>query len=152
MKKIPRWEAVLGRMPSGPIRGVEVGVWQGSMSVELLRRSDLYLVMVDIVPRTMSLLKTELAKDRRVGIWLPSVKAAKTFADAEFDFVFIDADHTYEAVKADIIAWKPKVKPGGWLCGHDYGKPYKCGGVKRAVEELLPVHELDGDDTWFVKV
>jgi predicted O-methyltransferase YrrM len=51
------------------------------------------------------------------------------------DMVFIDADHKYEIVIADIRAWLPKVKPGGILCGHDYRRP--GDDVNRAVDELL---------------
>lgn len=50
------------------------------------------------------------------------------------DLVFIDADHRYEAVCADILAYLPLVKPGGIIGGHDFGWP----GVRQAVTELLP--------------
>jgi predicted O-methyltransferase YrrM len=50
----------------------------------------------------------------------PSVEAAGLVADGSCDFVFIDADHTYEAVRADIAAWRSKVKAGGILAGHDW--------------------------------
>jgi len=49
-----------------------------------------------------------------------SVDAATLFQDSSLDFVFLDADHSYSAVKNDIGAWFPKVKKGGLLCGHDY--------------------------------
>ena len=49
-----------------------------------------------------------------------SVKAAKFFPDETFHFVYIDADHTYEAVTEDLNAWFPKVKVGGVIGGHDY--------------------------------
>ncbi len=48
-----------------------------------------------------------------------SVDAAKSFPDGYFDVVFIDADHRYDHVKADIMAWMKKVRVGGVLCGHD---------------------------------
>ena len=47
-----------------------------------------------------------------------SVEASREFPDGELDIVYIDADHHKAA--EDIEAWWPKVKPGGWLCGHDY--------------------------------
>lgn len=50
---------------------------------------------------------------------LDSVSASKTFDDEFFDVVFIDADHSYDAVNRDIKHWLPKVKKGGILCGHD---------------------------------
>ena len=49
--------------------------------------------------------------------------------------VFLDGDHSYEAVKADIESWMPKIKPGGILAGHDYGAEHP--GVKQAADELL---------------
>ncbi len=49
-----------------------------------------------------------------------SYNAVKEFPDEYFDFIFIDADHTYEGCKRDILDWYPKVKKGGVLCGHDY--------------------------------
>lgn len=49
-----------------------------------------------------------------------SSKAANFFDDEYFDFIYIDADHTYESVKTDLDAWYPKVKKGGILSGHDF--------------------------------
>ena len=62
-----------------------------------------------------------------------SIKAANAFEDGSFDLVYIDAMHTYEAVKADIEAWLPKVRKGGFISGHDYNKVF--GGVIQAVNE-----------------
>lgn len=57
-------------------------------------------------------------------------------------FLFIDGDHRYEGVKADISVWAPKVTPGGILAFHDYAPlPYHLQllpileGVRRAVSE-----------------
>lgn len=36
------------------------------------------------------------------------------------DFVYLDADHSYEAVKADIATWRKLIKPGGIIAGHDW--------------------------------
>ena len=33
--------------------------------------------------------------------------------------VFIDGDHSYDQTASDIDVWRPKVAPGGILCGHD---------------------------------
>lgn len=62
-----------------------------------------------------------------------SVAASKLYEDKSLDFVFIDADHTYESVKADIESWLPKIKNGGTIAGHDYNSAWP--GVDRAVNE-----------------
>lgn len=65
-----------------------------------------------------------------------STDAAKLFPEKHFDLVFIDADHSYEAVKTDIEAWWPLIKDGGILCGHDYCHNAKSWpGVHKAIHE-----------------
>ena len=51
---------------------------------------------------------------------MSSLDGAKLYQDQSLNFVFIDADHSYQAVVADIQAWLPKVKRGGYIAGHDY--------------------------------
>ena len=79
-----------------------------------------------------------------------SVEAAAEVADGCLDLVFIDADHSYEGCKADIIAWRPKLKPGGWLMGHDYC-PQSFPGVVQAVDELVPGAKIDVDFVWMMR-
>lgn len=67
---------------------------------------------------------------------------------ASVDLVFIDADHRYEAVRADIQAYLPLIKPGGVLGGHDFGWP----GVQRAVTELLPGFKIGKSSIWSYRV
>lgn len=78
-----------------------------------------------------------------------SVDSAAMYADKSLDFVFIDADHEYSSMIQDIPAWLPKIKPGGYLAGHDYPG---WAGVKQAVDELLPqaIHYPPG--CWIVKI
>jgi len=87
--------------------------------------------------RRQAVRATEFVADRRTFHRKDSVQAAACFDDASLDFVFIDAEHSYESVAADISAWWPKLKPGGFLLGHDYGQP-RFPGVQRAFDELLP--------------
>lgn len=58
-----------------------------------------------------------------------SVAASRNFKNASLPLVFVDGDHRYEAVLADIKAWWPKISHGGVLCGDDFQWP----GVKEAV-------------------
>lgn len=66
---------------------------------------------------------------------MPSPQAAHIFPDNFLGAVFIDGDHDYGPAKADITAWWPKIRPGGYLCGHDYGITFP--GVDQAVAECF---------------
>ena len=74
-----------------------------------------------------------------------STEMAEKFEDGSLDYVYIDADHRYQGVLADITAWYPKVKSGGFICGHDtYPSPghekahdAEEWGVAKAVEEFF---------------
>lgn len=53
-----------------------------------------------------------------------SVEAAKDFPDKSLDAVYIDAEHDEDSVRSDIQTWRPKIKFGGILSGHDYYHPH----------------------------
>ena len=65
-----------------------------------------------------------------------------SFPDNTFDMIYIDGDHSYEGVKKDLLASYLKIKPGGWIMGHDFGinpqkaKHYYEVGVEKAVIEF----------------
>ena len=70
---------------------------------------------------------------------LPSLDAAFLLTKTRilFDLIFVDANHSYESVKADILAWVPLLSVGGVICGHDFDPTY-WKGIVRAVEECVP--------------
>lgn len=81
-------------------------------------------------------------------IRLESIEAAKLYDDDSLDFVFIDASHDYENIKADILAWYPKIKNGGYFGGHDYWYI----PIGKAVNELLNDKNISTIGTsWFIK-
>ena len=66
------------------------------------------------------------------------------------DMVFIDAEHTYEDVKADLLTWLPKAKK--LICGHDYNDP-SWPGVKQAVDEILgPTVQVSAGTIWSFQI
>ncbi len=82
---------------------------------------------------------------------MKSLPAAKRFEDGSVFFVFIDADHRYEAVKDDIAAWLPKIRPGGIIAGHDYYAT-DWPGVAQAVDEAFPGRVEHRGNSWLVRV
>ncbi len=102
--------------------------------------------------------------DQRLETWLSEGKdvvklkmdmmdALSHVADHSLDLLYIDAEHTYEAVMAAVRAWLCKIKPGGFLAGHDYSSYHKP--VMKAVDELAerfgPPRTF-GDASWFFPV
>lgn len=78
-----------------------------------------------------------------------SWEMAEKVKDNSLDFVFIDANHSYECVVKDIKAWAPKLRPGGMLSGHDFSE--RNSGVIRAVTELVSDFSLGVDWVWRCK-
>lgn len=73
-----------------------------------------------------------------------SIEASKIFPKGYFDLVFIDADHWYYNVVADIKAWYSLVRKDGIFSGHDYFDDEPRGyGVKRAVDEFFAGREVE---------
>lgn len=139
--------------------GVEVGVYTGenalsvleNLDVEVLFLVDPYLPYKDGSSRssmfkpkemTSSLVRswreqaeTRLTDWMHVVQWirLPSVEAAARFSTRCFDFVYIDGNHEAPSVLADIAAWTPLVKLGGYVGGHDYVKDRRKPSVVEAI-------------------
>ena len=67
----------------------------------------------------------------RVGL---TTEVAKVWSEP-IDFLYIDADHSYEGVLADLDAWVPHVRSGGLILGDDYGNAI-YPGVAMAWEEF----------------
>ena len=82
-----------------------------------------------------------------------SEEAVKKFAPAA-DFLFIDGDHSFQAIERDWSAWFPKVKSGGVIAMHDCriskNSPIELGTM-RFYRECLPrwngLREVDGADS-----
>ena len=62
-----------------------------------------------------------------------SKNAFSILKDQQWDMVYIDGLHTLEGVSYDIEHYKTIIKPGGFVCGHDYG----WGNVRHAIGQLL---------------
>lgn len=140
--------------------GAELGVERGNFSEQLLEKAmprELWLIdawrhlpgeyendPVDHDDETFERMYQRIAKKysghMRVNVLRSLIEdAAAKFPDDYFDWIYLDADHSAEAVKRHLQLWIPKVKEGGIIAGHDY---YNTGNfpwihVKEAVDELF---------------
>ncbi len=64
-----------------------------------------------------------------------SIEASEKFNNNYFDMVYLDGAHNQRSVREDLMAWIPKIKKGGWICGHDID-----------IDVKIPVIELFGND------
>jgi predicted O-methyltransferase YrrM len=180
-----RADAICRRLPQAG-RVVEVGVLIGALSREILKRApDCWLEMVDnwlpidLQPEAYKATGDDHALHDRERAELhysharavvaefreraairrgDSVKVAESFMPGSVDLVFLDADHSFEGVTADLAAWESKVKPGGWIGGHDYRNPdprFRFG-VTEAVDAWAArtgrTIETDLNFTWFARL
>lgn len=152
--------------------GAEVGTGTGKTAMEILDANrELHLVEVAWYPGPAALPKDAVMYctcQQAKALWLrrmskkkfkeritilpyPSYKAAKKVDDESLDFVFIDADHSYEECLRDITLWVPKVKKGGLISGHDYGDE-RFPGVIEAVHEFFGEENIKTapDKVWYI--
>lgn len=181
-----RGNAILRRLPAGPAEVAEVGCFVGTLSRYLLMsRPDVKLFMIDSwAPketqpqpyvatgdrhahqtaeecryyRLRAKARVHRFGDRVRVMCMDSVAASRLTEDKSLDLVFLDADHSEPGLAADIEAWLPKIKPGGYLGGHDFASTERIAdfsGVERAVRSWAKEHcrdiELDEDFTWFCR-
>jgi predicted O-methyltransferase YrrM len=164
---------IVKQMPDSAVM-VEIGSWKGRstacLGVEIINSGKgICLICVDAwkyVPSTEQPVSSQAKFDKVYNEFVEntrlfenflsivrkdSVQAAGYFRDNSIDFVFIDALHTYEGVKADAEAWLPKVRPGGIIAGHDsFTRVHP--GVKKAVDELFPnVNLIPDQNVWWIK-
>lgn len=68
--------------------------------------------------------------------------ACLDICDNYLDYLYIDGNHSYEAVKNDLNNWYPKMKKNSVISGHDYVKT-PIFGVIQAVDEFCVKNKLD---------
>lgn len=148
-------EEVIAALPDGAVM-VEVGTWKGKSAafagVEIINSHKLIKFFAvdhfkgapnhadnpDIVAgRLETIARANLKPVASVVtvIAKPSIEAAAEFKDASVDFLMLDGTHDYASVRADLLAWLPKLKPGALVAGDDAN--WDKGGVQRAARELL---------------
>ena len=158
----------LRRIKAGDVCA-EVGVWKGAFSEHILWRQPSKLHLID--PWAHQDFPVDDPNELRIyccgqeemdkiynGVVnkfseVESVKIHRKFSTdisfpkEYFDWVYIDANHSYENVLEDLRHYRPFIKPGGFLCGDDYGSndsyPYSNGGPERAVQEFIKENGLE---------
>ena len=81
---------------------------------------------------------------------MSSDDAIEIFNDESIDIVYIDAMHDYAAVDNDIENWIKKIKPNGFIAGHDYSE--RWSGVVQAIDKHFGnPDKVFKDTSWVVR-
>lgn len=144
-------ETLIDRLPkAGDV--IEVGVDRGNFSRRILETAK---------PRSLTLIDIDLSRitdenrsfvlsQRNVTILEGDSSSTLSTLTGEYDWIYIDADHGYQAVQKDIVAATRKVKLGGFLVFNDYTMWSPANmmnyGVLKAVHELL-----NKDQNWAMR-
>ena len=152
---------LLDKLRRDPPRTVlEIGMDQGGTLFLWTRvaADDALLVAVDNRPlgalgkySPFAIVRRGLARSRqKVKLVMPAdshdpatlARVGRALEDRPVDFLFIDADHSYDAVKRDYEMYSPLVRPGGVVGFHDVA-PLHFEGVARFWAELKATEETD---------
>jgi hypothetical protein len=119
-----------------PKEAVAIDAW---INDEVISRNDVAFPQPEL-DRQYEDFKKAMADKPFVKIYRDySFNVVKNFEDGYFDFVFIDADHTFNGCLRDIEDWYPKVKKGGVLLGDDYRVAKLRTGVEYGVIEAVEI-------------
>ncbi len=170
LERVTDRAAILESLPKG-IKMAELGVFEGVFSREMLRicePSELHLIDLWKSSRSPDASHMTIKRLKRFGMWRtfrrikrehrgdPRVQIHRGFTtevlarfpDDHLDFVYVDASHKYENVKADLELSRVKVRNGGFICGHDYQffvggeDSLRYVGLRRAVDEFCEENGL----------
>lgn len=123
--------ACIKRYACGRKRCVEIGVFEGVTTgvIASTLDSDAILYAIDpfIAGRAgicwgMPIAKREIAKHRpkcQIKIVRAFSPEANKQVEGDFDFIFIDGDHSLEGIKQDWNDWSVRIQPGGVIGLHD---------------------------------
>lgn len=153
----------------------EVGVWRGTLSARILKTCPAVQRLILVDPWQVvygkdkegkwkvfgpgvnevemqeayedTVIMANRYKGRVTILKMPSIEGAQAVPDGSLDAVLIDALHTYHACKEDILAWRPKVRPGGVMIGDDLSEWFP--GVQEAVEEVFGSDYRALGQTWW---
>jgi hypothetical protein len=126
-------------MLCNPKRLILVDIWEGPMSSgindddkQIIRIPDMSVVYIDIMR------EFEFSTPNVHVMRMRSTDFLSDIDDNCLDCVYIDTDHAFEQTRNELNLSREKVKPGGWITGHDYN----ISSVQVAVDSFCQLNNL----------
>ena len=123
-----------GRGHTNPDGTPEYNDWQADIQAGLFNTFTINMIPV---------------KDHYNAIQSDIAAAAEQFENESLDFVWLDTSMDYDLVKAELRAWIPKVRTGGYIGGHDFFS--SPNGVGRLVVEEFGNYRTNGQ-SWYARI
>lgn len=127
---------------------VQLGAGSGTMSLAVYAiRPQCFMLTVDTDQQSLNYEAQALANStgdptilEHAQLHITSKRAGENYRAVNIDLLIVDADHSHEGVKNDLIAWMPNMKRDSLIYVHDYDgtkAPESYPGVKEACDEVL---------------
>jgi len=124
--------------------GVDTGIFSESI-LRICKPKKLHLVDVwatQEYSQTKRILVEEKFKEEiesgivEINLGL-SVDVGARFKNDYFDWIYVDTNHSYQTTINELETWRPKVKEGGIIAGHDFIVGYWDGMIRYGVIEAV---------------
>ncbi len=123
-KVVESREKVLTLLPTGS-KCAELGIWKGDFSamiLDVIKPVELHLI--DIEQSSIEIVRKRFHSEidnKKVFTYLgDSASVLASMPDRYFDWVYVDADHSYPAVHNDLKITHQKIKSDGLIALNDY--------------------------------
>lgn len=135
---------------------VELGVWRGDFSQEIFLQQPIKLYLIDpwiqqskeVYNDILNLDNTTNEKNYNFVVDrfkdAPNVEILRQFGHQVvrniniIDYIYIDANHSYESALMDLSMWYPLISKGGVITGHDYS----WVSVRKALDTFCKITNL----------
>ena len=127
---------------------VELGTYEG-VSTAVFSHFAKFVTTYDLDMRIAPSLEG-LSNVRRVQG--DSCQAAQPYQDRSVDLVYLDTDHRYNQVMRELMAWTKKVKPGGYIAGHDFQADPGVEVIKAVCDRFDYPDRIYSDSSWIIRL
>jgi methyltransferase family protein len=144
-------EKILEYMPKNGVCA-ELGILRGDFSETILAKTEpARLHLVDLDDSAVKIAETRFRREIENGTVRlhrgDSAETVMSMPDEYFDWVYIDADHSYNAVQRDLAAVRLKLKAKGIIALNDYvyfaPSDFVKYGVIEAVNEFCLRYDFE---------
>lgn len=169
MKSLPtRLDLIKELVKPGSV-GAEIGVYRGGFSRQLAERGVAYIYCIDAWTSYEAYAKDSLCHTNQADNYAATMREMMEFIHAgrceiikgfsdvvglswsgpSLDWVFLDANHSYESTLKDLVRWSTNLKDNGIIMCHDFTDT-SAGAVQMGFGVVKAVNEFCKNSGWTI--